>query len=296
VPVPSEKVVRLFLHWCEPEQNGRTTDLDLSVAFYDQAWQYVGVCSYYELKYAASPRAVIAKSAGDRQDAPWPSGATEYVDLHLEPAREAGIRYAVMVVNAYSGMPFSLLDRAFAGIMLRDAPEGQHFDPRTVRLRFALQGEHGVYLPLVLDLEENTLHWLDAHAKGEFEMSNVETSRAAISKLCPELITYFASGTRTTLYELALLYAAARCVQVHVRCGKEIQTFQKRSGESVETFHNRLVQGAGTSHGDTLPELVDRPALAFLHAGDLDLPEGTEAYVLFRERTRPTLTGADLVS
>ena len=53
IPVPLGKTIRLFLHWCQPEDGGRVTDLDLSVAFYDAAWKYVGVCSYYELKLLA---------------------------------------------------------------------------------------------------------------------------------------------------------------------------------------------------------------------------------------------------
>src|SRR5215469_12437588 len=61
VSVPASKLVRLFLHWCEPK-GGRTTDLDLSVAFYDQAWRYMGVCSYYQLECVLTEGNVIARS------------------------------------------------------------------------------------------------------------------------------------------------------------------------------------------------------------------------------------------
>jgi hypothetical protein len=122
IPVPPGKWVRLFLHWCQPEKNGRRTDIDLSVGLYDEAWRYVGVCSYYQLQAQAKDGALIAQSAGDRTDAPWPDGATELVDLHRDQACAAGVRYAVMVVNNYAGMPFSLLERGFAGLMLRDDP------------------------------------------------------------------------------------------------------------------------------------------------------------------------------
>src|SRR5206468_2170242 len=119
-----------------------------------------------------------------------PDGATEFVDVDRVQALEAGIRYAVAVINNYSGMPFSLLERGFAGLMLRDDPAGKHFDPRTVELKFNVIGENGVFLPLVLDVREGILHWLDVQAKGQFEMNNVETSKKAIAKLCPELMTY----------------------------------------------------------------------------------------------------------
>src|SRR5262249_44138912 len=131
VGVEPGKLVRLFLHWCQPPR-GMTTDLDLSVAFYDSDWRYAGVCSYYELKLLRPEIGEIARSSGDLRDAPWPDGATEFVDIDRPRALEAGFRYCVTVINAYAGLPFSGLERGFAGLMLRDDPQGAHFDPRTV--------------------------------------------------------------------------------------------------------------------------------------------------------------------
>ena len=291
VDVPSDKVVRLFLHWCEPERGDGDTDLDLSVAFYDAAWEYRGVCSYYELTFAGANGAPIAKSAGDLTSAPWPDGSTEFVDLDREKALAEGIRYAVMVINAYAGLPFSQLDRAFAGLMLRDDPTGAHFDPRTVKLRFSLEGERGIYMPLVLDVLENKLHWLDVHGKGRLEMNNVETSRPTIGRLCPELITYFGTGTRPAMYELALLHAAARSSRVAIR-GETTRVFERRSGETAAAFFRRLRSGEPGGASFTASDST----LAFLYTGDVELPDASEAYVLFPERTRPTLAGSDLVS
>ena len=212
--MPVEKTIRLFLHWCQPEKNPHPSDLDLSVALYDEKWRYLGVCSYYQLRLTAKDGRLIAQSSGDLRDAPWPNGVTEFVDLHSAEALELGTRFAVMVVNNYAGMPFSQLERGFAGLMFRDEPMGHHFDPRTVHLKFALSGENGVFLPLVLDMWEKRLHWLDVQSKGQFEMNNVENSRSAIAKLCPELIEYFSSGVRPSMFDLALLHAAARCKRV----------------------------------------------------------------------------------
>src|SRR5205823_536144 len=102
VGIPPAKLVRLFLHWCQPK-DVRATDLDLSVAFYDNSWRYVGVCSYYQLRLTGTQGDLIAQSAGDLRDAPWPDGATEFVDLHRDQALAEGLRYAVMVVNNYAG-------------------------------------------------------------------------------------------------------------------------------------------------------------------------------------------------
>ena len=290
---PSGKLVRLFLHWCQPK-NGRTTDLDLSVAFYDDVWRYRGVCSYYELELRCSTD-VIAHSAGDLRDGPWPDGATEFVDLHRERALAAGFRYAVVVINNYAGLPFSLLERGFAGVMLRDDPAGSHFDPRTVHLKFALSGENGVFLPLVFDLRESIVHWLDVQARGEFEMNNVETSNAAIAKVCPELMTYFASGVRPSMFDLALLHAAARCQRVILR-GQEIRQFVRGLNETTEEFYRRLVNTDGDSFGPDLALTTNKPILAILYRGDIDLPQDSASYALFRERVAPSLAASDLIT
>lgn len=295
VPVPEGKLVRLFLHWCQPAEEGRPTDLDLSVGLYDDSWRYVGVCSYYQLKLKGKDGALIAQSAGDLQDGPWPDGATEFVDLHRGQALAAGVRYAVMVVNNYRGMPFSRLERGFAGVMLRDDPGGRHFDPRTVQLKFALDGENGVFLPMVLDLRDSVLHWLDVHAKGEFEMNNVETSNAAITKICPELMMYFGSGVRASMFDLGLLHAAARCERVFVR-GERTAQFVRRPGETAAAFHARLVRGEADEPRSQTPRADGPPILAMLYRGDVDLPKGSSAYALFRERVTPWLAASDLLS
>ena len=295
IPVPSGKVARLFLHWCQPETDGATTDLDLSVGLYDSGWNYIGVCSYYELTYADARGRAVAKSAGDLRDAPFPDGATEFVDIDWALALEQGIRYAVMVVNSYAGLPFSLLERSFAGLMLRDDTGGKHFDPRTVELKFDLQGESGVYLPLVLDIREKTLHWLDTYSRGQFKFNNVETSNADIRKICPEMIEYFGSGTRMSMYELALLHAAARCRTVHLRSEKP-QTFVRRIDEDNVAFLERLTNGPADETEAYRLDPAGPPGFAALYVGDLDLPAGSLCYALFQERATGMIAASDLIS
>jgi hypothetical protein len=293
VPVPREKIVRMFLHWCEPEKGGTWTDIDLSVGFYTETWQEAGVCSYYHLKLQDGEKRIIATSGGDKRNAPFPDGASELVDVHWDHALAAGARYAVMVVNNYAGLPFSLLERGFAGLMLRDDPGGLHFDPRTVELKFDLQGENGVYMPLVLDLREGVLHWLDVYAQGQLVFNNVATSRRAITSICPTLMRYFASGIRPSMYELALLHAASRADTVLVR-GKIVQRFRRREDEDVIAFHARLSRGEGGEA--TALSLGQGRTLAALYRGDVNLPDDAERYVLFPGQITGTMSASDLIS
>lgn len=294
--VPEGKLVRLFLHWCQPEENATSTDLDLSVAFYDESWRYLGLCSYSQLKWTGEDGSLLAQSAGDLRNAPWPDGATELIDLHTGPAREAGARYAVMVINAYSGMPFSQLARGFAGVMLRDHAEGLHFDPRTVELRFSLQGEHGIYLPLVLDLQTRDLHWLDVHAKGMLEMNNVASSKKAIATVCPALMRYFGSGVRASLFELGALHAAARCRRIFVRAEDGIHAYLRRPEESGPAFFRRICAGHADEPRARLPQGEPPPGLAVLLRGDLALPAESGVYALIPSQSLPNLSASDLLS
>jgi len=177
--------------------------------------------------------------------------------------------------------------------MLRDDPEGHHFDPRTVELKFAIDGENGVFMPLVLDLQASTLHWIDVHAKGQLEMNNVASSNKAITKICPEMMMYFASGVRCSMFELGLLHAAARCERVFVR-GATIAEYVRRPGETVGAFHKRLVRGDADEPRSRLR--LEPPVLALLYRGDLELPDGSSAYALFRERVTPSLAASDLLA
>jgi hypothetical protein len=296
VQAPSAKLVRLFLHWCQPQVQARETDLDLSVAFYDEHWQFAGTCSYYQLQAKNIAGKVMARSSGDLRDAPWPRGATEYIDVDRKIALDGGVRYAVMVVNNYSGMAFSQLERGFAGLMLREDPGNAHFDPRTVELKFDVQGENGVFLPLVLDVRDNTIDWLDVHAKGEYEMNNVETSKGALGKLCPELMSYFRSGVRASMFDVALLQAAARCQRVFIR-GESTSCFIRKPHETIQQFHARLLRDEPDQRNASPPNPNETArALAVLYRGDLELPEGTDAYALFRDRVTPTLQASDFIS
>lgn len=289
VAVPRSKLVRMFLHWCEPQKGGQTTDIDLSVGFYDAAWQYLGVCSYYQLKWGD-----VATSSGDLRGGPFPDGATEFVDVDRAQAEAAGVRYAVMVVNNYAGMTFTDLERGFAGLMLRDDARGKQFDPRTVALRFDLAGDNGVFMPLVFDLADDTMHWLDVYAKGGFEFNNVATSNKAITTVCPNLISYFGSGVRPSMFELAALHAAARTRRVVVREPASVVQYVRAADEGVPSFLSRILERRGGVPG-VVPR-ADEPVFAALYRRDLELHADSTCYALHAERAGVTIAASALLA
>lgn len=285
VALPEGERLRLFLHWCEPTVGGGT-DIDLSLALYDAAWRHTGVCSYYQLNLAP-----IAVHSGDRRDAPPPNGAAEFVDLDRAAALRAGHRYAVMVVSHYSGLPFSELSRAWAGVMRRRSGDGPTFDPATVELRFDVAGAHGVFVPLVVDLESGRMHWLDVVNDGAMSLNNVSRSNRAITRVVPATLSWFGHGVRPSMRDLALLHAAARCDEIRLR-GAITRRFLRAPGEGAAAFLARVRLG--------VPDATDSPPLttptfAALVRGDVELPEGSEVWALFRDWLTNVRSASDLL-
>ncbi|MCB1216315.1 hypothetical protein KDL44_02920 [bacterium] len=294
----SGRWLRLFLHWCEPqatpERRQTRTDLDLSVGFYNEYWSPVGVCSYYNLSLGLHNGLPLARSSGDLQSANWPDGSTEFVDVDLENARQCGWRYAVMVINSYAGLPFTELERAFAGFMLRNDEFGSHFDPRTVVSRFSLDGSNGMFMPLLLDLTRMRMLWMDTYSRGQLAFNNVANSNKAITAICPAFQEYYGSGLRCSVRDLMLIRAAA-ARRVILR-GSSIRVIDRHAGEAPAEFLQRLIaeEGARTV-AELEPELQGNILATLLH-GDLELPAGSSSYSLYPGSLAANVSLADLIS
>jgi hypothetical protein len=285
-PLPDGEVMRLFLHWTEPAKT--RVDLDLSVALYDENWEFVGLCDYTNLVYGDR----WAVHSGDLTSAPAPDGATEYVDLDLTSLGSLGVRYALPVVFSFNDIPFERLLDAFAGFMtLPSAAEETRdasYDPRTVRQRYDLVGDSRIHVPLLVDLHHRTFLWTDLHLSAAEGYHNVYRHGADLGRAGRDLYQYFASG-RTTLWDLAVWHAAARADEVAVvrraprpGAGDELWHYRRRDGESDTAFAARMraletperrerpdpVPGA-TSADDLAAEAATkkRVLLALVHGG-----------------------------
>lgn len=243
-PLPDGEVLRLFLHWTEPAKT--RVDLDLSVALYDEEWNFVNLCDYTHLVYGDR----WAVHSGDLTSAPAPHGATEYVDLDLTSLGEVGVRYAVPVVFSFNNIPFERLLDAFAGFMtLPSAAEETRdasYDPRTVRQRYDLVGDSRIHVPMLVDLRARTFLWTDLHLSGSDGYHNVDRHREDLGRVGRDLYGYFASG-RTTLWDLAAWHAAARADEVAVLrrapgpgAPEELWHYRRRSGEPDTAFATRI--------------------------------------------------------
>lgn len=243
--LPPGEVLRLFLHWTEP--TGQRTDLDLSVAFFDADWQFTGRCDYTRLRHGPTGAAV---HSGDLTSAPAPAGATEYVDLDLAKLAGHGDAYAVPLVFSFNNVPFDELPDAFAGFMTlpADGPRDASYDPRTVRQRFDLAGESRAYLPMVVDLDARRALWADIHLPASQTFQSVGSSGGhMLAAAARDVCAHFASGARTTLWDLAVWRAAARTREVAVLWRAplpgqldELWLYRAAAGEEPAAFAARI--------------------------------------------------------
>lgn len=296
MPPESDKgKLRLFLHWCEKPKS-RRVDLDLSVAFYNEDWQLVNGCTYYNL---ASEQTVqngdkcrYATHSGDFQAAMYPNGATEYIDLDRQKARTVGVRYAVMLVTVYAGVDFNELERAYVGIMYRnELRNAAVFDPQTVRYKYALTGETNAFIPFVFDLTDESIHDIQCYVNSNGKLCNLDSNERLICALARTSMEFYASKPRPMRYDIALMQAAARTDHVWIRCSDGAALYYERAeSENVINFYNRLVREVPLDEAkhreselpcasDSLPSF-DTPSLAFLLDGDLKLKDNSEYYII----------------
>lgn len=163
------KVLRLFMHWKNAVENGRSraTDLDLSALFVrdlDMVGYDYGEVAYYRTRLLDRKHSFIAMHSGDITNAP--KGAAEYIDIDLQAAEDEGYRYIVPNVLSYSKTEFEDIPEAWAGFMGRNNPEsGEVFEPRTVGTRYDLHSGT-TSVPFMVDVVNREIVWVDRPIPG----------------------------------------------------------------------------------------------------------------------------------
>ena len=197
LPLPECTVLRFFVWWKNGEER---TDIDLSAAMFNDAFEYVDVLSYYNLEGFGGVH------SGDIVDAP--EGASEFIDVSLDKVREGGVRYIVMSLNSYTQQPYIELPECFAGWMARqEAGSGEIFEPKTVTDRLDITADTRIALPLVIDVVDKKVIWCDIALRNNPNWyNNVEGNKRGINVSMRSLVDL----KKLNLYELFVLHAQAR--------------------------------------------------------------------------------------
>jgi hypothetical protein len=213
-----KNTIRLFIWWKEPKGGlqgewSDRVDLDLSAVAYADGWRNLGAVAYYDL------RNDYARHSGDITSAP--KGASEFIDIDINKALAAGVRYIVMSVNSYTEQNLCDLPECYAGWMLREKPQsGEVYDPRTLedKVDLAMQATAGI--PLIADLVERKLIWCDAAMSvNRYRWNNVESNKGTIELLGKAL----ENVTKPSIYDLLYLHAKARGTLVEDRKKADVE-------------------------------------------------------------------------
>jgi hypothetical protein len=271
LPIPSDELLRLFLHWVEP--TGRRVDLDLSVAVFDEEWDFLGLCDYTRLRFDQD--ALV--HSGDLTSAPAPGGSTEFVDLDLRALRRVGGRYVLPVVFSYNNVPFEELERGFVGVMRTPT---DLFDPAAVEERFDLSGPAKILLPFGVDLSTKELRWYDVNLSAAGYGHNIARYGGHLALMAATLEEVHGSGDRVSLWEVCCWHAAARADEIAVRCADgSVVGYLRDPAEDLATFARRLT---ARLEPDRVwdEDAATRSDFVAVLTGDISARTGAEIYAL----------------
>lgn len=153
--------LRFFFYW---RQAAARTDYDLSCLFMDKAFQTAQQISYTNL------RSGYAEHSGDLTSAPAPDGATEFINVRLDKVPPGTVIVPQLYLFNGDGEVYSALDEHFFGYMTRtEQQRGLPFEPRTVRAKGPLTGDHRVAMPMAFFRGDDGawyVKWLHMGVKG----------------------------------------------------------------------------------------------------------------------------------
>lgn len=153
-------VLRMFTWWKDIDNDvwGGRVDIDLSALLINADLTRTNQVGYYNLRdYGIT-------HSGDFTSAP--NGASEFIDVEVDKVLAAGYRYVAMTLNSYTGQNFNEIPEVVAGVMARpDGMSGDVYEPGTVSTAFDVNYEGKMTTPLVFDLLEKKMVWLDLATK-----------------------------------------------------------------------------------------------------------------------------------
>lgn len=186
------KVLRLFMWWKEKDTR---TDLDLSVIQFDDNMTYKGHVSYTHLR----DEGIV--HSGDITSAP--HGAAEFIDVSLDVLKKKGVRYIAPQIYRFCGNSFAEMDEVYAGWMCREKANRDYksFDIKTVENAFNLNGNSAYCLPMIVDVQNNEIIFVDLYV-GTKELHNrVENSLGSVSAIAREVVKMV--ETKPNIFDLA---------------------------------------------------------------------------------------------
>lgn len=196
----STKVIRPFIWWTNMN-DGTRVDIDLSALFMDADMNYISHVSYTGLKAPG----IGCFHSGDITDGGdfGGEGVSEFIDMDIDRMKKGGVRYVVVQVYNFLKYSFNEMPVLFGWMEREDSMSGEVYEPRTVTNAYSVTGPSCNVTPVVIDLKERCIKWLDiASIAGNRIEAGEEYSR--------KLMKAYASKQSVSLYWLLFAHASAR--------------------------------------------------------------------------------------
>lgn len=217
--VPLDKkgdILRLFLFWknVKTEYGVERVDADLGSIHLNADFETISSCNFSyphapNQRFKTGEQSYYASHSGDIVNAP--NGAAEFIDVDVEKAKAAGVRYMVMYVNAYTEQTFAEMDDIRSGFMWlnhENAGRKNPYDARLVQHSNDLTAASRNGLLFMLDLEEMNYTWLDLNVSMSYANENNAVNQ--VMGTTTVLAKAYKEMKSTTVKDVYELHAEAR--------------------------------------------------------------------------------------
>ena len=185
-PIPDNvKFIRSASYWATTGEFGNTW-FDNGWNFFDKNWKTMATCCWTNVNELGG----AAVFSGDPTNSKDMEGrACQMIDLYLDKLEEAGVRYAVWNILAYSKITFSKATDVYAALQWGEKPQqGKLFEPSRCQLSFQLKGDNLTKYISYVDVKERKVVYMDANLYGNVQSAN--TNAGKLEEVMPAFMEY----------------------------------------------------------------------------------------------------------
>jgi len=188
--------IRTASYWKFPGGYGNVW-FDNGFNFFDEKWNSVGTCCWNS---APAGNLGYAVFSGDPTSSKTVSGeACQMIDLYLDKAVKAGVRYAVWNILCYSHKSFDEAESVHAALQWGEkAQKGAPFEPSRCQLSFPVTGPNHTKYVAIIDVVERTVIYVDANLKGQ--VNSADSNTQSLTETMPAYMEYL--ETQPTIMDL----------------------------------------------------------------------------------------------
>ncbi len=189
--------IRTASYWKFPTGGYSNVWFDNGFNFFDEKWNSVGTCCWNANPHGGLQYAVFS---GDPTNSKTVSGeACQMIDLYLDKAVEAGVRYAVWNILCFSHKSFDEAESVHAALQWGEKPQkGKTFEPSRCQLSFPITGQNHTKYIAIIDVVERTVIYLDANLKGQ--VNSADSNTQSLTETMPAYMEYL--ETQPTIADL----------------------------------------------------------------------------------------------